>query len=102
MRTAEQEQRDLVVLVADNQQKRTVATLLTRRPRSLDIQEMPIDIDSDILSHPKELLDAVLRRNKKRRSAALYQQLAERVSLETCEDGSFRRFREILQGWFPA
>lgn len=52
MRTAEQEQRNLVVLVADNQQKRTVATLLTKRSRSLDIQEIPIDIDSDILSHP--------------------------------------------------
>ena len=52
-------------------------------------------------SRPKELLEVVLRRNKKGRSAALYQQLAERVSLETCQDDSFRRFREILQGWFP-
>ena len=52
MRTAEQGRKDLIVLVADNQQKRTVATLLTKRPRSLDIQEIPIDIDSDMLSHP--------------------------------------------------
>lgn len=212
MKTVEQERKDLVVLVADSQQKQTVATLLIERPRSLGIRQVSIDIDSDILPHPnrdpgvfheagrflatfaqhyeyalvlidaewtgspsnaekieekiqdalnrngwegrsavvviepeleswvwsssrhvpelfgtdwetiinlghqtgywqageakpsrpKELLDAVLRRNKKRRSAALYQQLAERVSLETCQDDSFRRFREILQGWFPA
>lgn len=210
MRKAEQERKDLVVLVADGHQEQTVSTLLTRRSQSLGIQEGSIDLD--ILRHhnrdpgvfheagrflaalaglyqyalvlvdaewegsptsaeeiekkiqndlnrngwkgrsavvaiepeleswvwsssphvprllgtnwetiknlgyqtgywqagetkpsrPKELLDAVLRRNKKRRSAALYQQLAERVSLETCEDGSFRRFCKVLQEWFPA
>ena len=52
MRTAEQEQRDLVVLVADNQQKQTVATLLTRRQPSLRIRQVTIDIDSDIFPHP--------------------------------------------------
>ena len=53
-------------------------------------------------SRPKELLEEVLRRNNKRRSAALYQQLAQKVGLSRCQDDSFRRFREILQGWFPA
>ena len=53
-------------------------------------------------SRPKELLEEVLRRTKTKRSAALYQQLAGRVSLEACQDDSFRHFREILQGWFPA
>ena len=53
-------------------------------------------------SRPKDLLDKVLHRTRRRRSAALYRQLAGRVSLETCQDGSFCRFREILQGWFPA
>ena len=53
-------------------------------------------------SRPKELLEEVLRRTKTKRSAALYQQLAGRVSLETCQDDSFCRFREILQGWYPA
>ena len=52
-------------------------------------------------SRPKEFLEEVLRRTRKRRSAALYQQLAEQVSLDTCQDDSFRRFREILQAWFP-
>ncbi len=53
-------------------------------------------------SRPKELLEVVLRHTKKRRSAALYQQLAQKVGLRTCQDDSFRRFREILQEWFPA
>ena len=210
MRTAEQERKDLIVLVADSHQEQTVSTLLTKRPQSLGIQEMSIDLD--ILRHPehdpgvfkeagrflsvfaqqyqhalvlidaewredplsaeeieekiqgdlnrndwegrsavividpeleiwvwsqsrhvpelfgtdwesiknlgyqtgywqegeakpyrpKELLEEVLRRNNKRRSTSLYQQLARRVGLRTCQDDSFRRFREILQGWFPA
>ena len=53
-------------------------------------------------SRPKELLEGVLRRNNKRRSTALYQQLARKVGLRRCQDSSFYRFREILQGWFPA
>lgn len=212
MRPAEQRQKDLIVLVADSQQKQTVATLLTKRQPSLGIRRVPVDINSDILSHPrhdpgvfheagdflavfaqqyqhalvlidaewegspasakeieekiqndlnrnswkersavividpeleiwvwsqaphvprlfgtdwetikdlghrksywhkgetkpsrpKELLEEILHHTRKKRSAALYQQLAEKVSLETCQDSSFRRFREILQGWFPA
>ncbi len=53
-------------------------------------------------SRPKELLDLVLHRTRKPRSSALFRQLAGTVGLSRCQDGSFRRFREILQGWFPA
>lgn len=210
MRAAEQERKDLIVLVADGHQEQTVATLLTRRQPSLGIRQISIDIDSDIRPHPnrdpgvfhgagsfladlaglyqhalvlidaewgvlsaeeieekiqddlnrngwkgrsavvvidpeleiwvwsasphvpslfgtdwetiknlgyqtghwqegetkpsrpKELLVEVLRRTKTKYSAALYRQLAEKVSLRGCQDDSFRRFREILQGWFPA
>ncbi len=35
MRTAEQGRKDLIVLVANSHQKRTVATLLTKRQKSL-------------------------------------------------------------------
>ena len=28
--------------------------------------------------------------------------VSAKVGLKTCQDDSFRRFREILQGWFPA
>ena len=208
----DQERRNLIVLVADSQQKQTVATLLIERHQCLGIQRVSVDISSDILSHPrhdpgvfheagdflsvfaqryehalvfidvewsgspvnveeiekkiqndlnrngwegrsaviaidpeleswvwsrsdkvprllgmdregiknlghqtgywragdtkpsrpKELLEEVLRSTGKRRSAALFRQLAEKVSLSECQDSSFRRFREILQGWFPA
>ena len=208
MRMAEQGRKDLVVLVADRDQEQTVSTLLTKRPQSLGIQEMSIDLD--ILRHPnrdpgvfkqagrflsvfaqqyqhalvlidaewgglsveqieekiqddlnkndwegrsaviainpeleiwvwaqsphvprllgmdwegiknlghqmgywqegaikpsrpKELLMEVLRRTGKRRSARLYQQLAQKVGLKRCRDSSFRRFCEILRQWFPA
>ena len=53
-------------------------------------------------SRPKELLLEVLRRTGKRRSARLYQQLAQKVGLKRCRDSSFRRFCEVLQAWFPA
>ena len=53
-------------------------------------------------SRPKELFVEVLRRTKTKYSAALFRQLAGQVSLDTCQDDSFRRFREILQAWFPA
>ena len=211
MRTAEQEPRELVVVTAADQQKRTVATLLLERWRALGIRQLAINADSDIYSlqndpgvfhraggflavfarqyeyalvlidaewdgspasageieekiqgdlnrngwegrsavividpeleiwvwstsshvprlfgtdwetiknlehrksywqegetkpsRPKELLEEVLRHMKKRRSAALYQQLARKVGLRRCQDSSFYRFREILQGWYPA
>ena len=53
-------------------------------------------------SRPKDLLDKVLHRTRKPRSSALYRRLACKVSLRTCQDSSFCRFCEILQGWFPA
>ena len=207
MRMAEQRQKDLIVLVADRHQERTVSTLLTKRPQSLGIREVPIDLDirrhpehdpgvfdkagrflsifarryqhalvlidaewgglsaekieekiqddlnengwegrSAVIvidpeleiwvwstsphvprllgtnwetikdlgnqtgywqegetkpSRPKELLGVVLHRTRKPRSGKLYRQLAEKVGLSRCQDDSFRRFRETLQGWFP-
>ena len=53
-------------------------------------------------ARPKELLMEVLRRTKTKRSAALFRQLAGKVSLSGCQDSSFHRFCEVLQGWFPA
>ena len=53
-------------------------------------------------SRPKELLKEVLHRTETKYSRALYGQLARKVSLRRCQDSSFRYFREVLQGWFPA
>jgi len=53
-------------------------------------------------AQPKELLEDVLYRVRKRRSSALFMELARRVSLASCQDAAFVRFREILMTWFPA
>ncbi len=50
---------------------------------------------------PKEAFEAALRDAQKPRSASLYKQLAERVSLRGCTDRKFTRFLEIMQEWFP-
>ncbi|MEK7384329.1 MAG: hypothetical protein AAB262_13720 [Elusimicrobiota bacterium] len=50
-------------------------------------------------SRPKEALEAALRHVKKPRSSAIYQALAEKVSLQECVDPSFARFRAILKKW---
>ncbi|MBI1923928.1 hypothetical protein HYR99_06720 [Candidatus Poribacteria bacterium] len=205
-----QKRKDLVVVTADIQQKRTVATLLLERWQSLGIRQLAIDVDSDIFSlqndpkvyheggrflstfarqyeyalvlidakwdgghagadeierkiqgdldrsgwegrsavvvlepeleiwvwsqsphvpqlfgtnwqtiqnlghrtgywqegatkpsRPQELLETVLRHTGKRRSVALFVQLARKVGLKACQDESFRRFCTILQQWFP-
>jgi hypothetical protein len=48
MKSVEQEPRDLIVVTADSQQERTVATLLLERGQSLGIRKL--DIGSDIHS----------------------------------------------------
>lgn len=51
---------------------------------------------------PKEALEAALRTVRKPRSASLYRQLAERVSLRRCNDPSFLELKTVLTAWFPA
>jgi hypothetical protein len=50
---------------------------------------------------PKEAFQAALREARTQRSSSLYQQIAEKVSLQRCEDRSFQEFRDILRSWFP-
>jgi hypothetical protein len=56
-------------------------------------QEKPI--------RPKEALEKALYVAKKPRSSAIYQSLAERVSLARCSDRAFKKLRETLRRWFP-
>ncbi|NCC31557.1 MAG: hypothetical protein EOM24_05960 [Chloroflexia bacterium] len=49
---------------------------------------------------PKELLETVLRRQRRPRSAALFQSLARQVGLRHCSDPSFVLLRETLERWF--
>jgi hypothetical protein len=53
-------------------------------------------------ARPKEALQAALREARKPRSSAIYEQLAQKVSLLRCQDGAFRKLAEVLRNWFPA
>lgn len=50
---------------------------------------------------PKEALEAVLREVGRSRSASIYKELAESVSLNKCTDPAFGKFKSTLQKWFP-
>jgi len=51
---------------------------------------------------PKEAFHAALRRSATPRSASLFLQLAERVSLANCVDDAFLDLRNTLRTWFPS
>ncbi len=50
---------------------------------------------------PKEAFEAALREAQKPRSASLYLQIAEKVSLRRCADTAFMELKSILSNWFP-
>lgn len=50
---------------------------------------------------PKEAVEHVLWETRTPQTPAIYAEIAERVSLQTCSDPAFNRLRAILQGWFP-
>ena len=49
---------------------------------------------------PKELLESILRQQKRPRSSALFQELAGKVSLNSCQDTAFSALRDTLKEWF--
>lgn len=49
---------------------------------------------------PKALLEAVLRQQRRPRSAAIFQELAQRLGLASCTDPAFVLLRETLARWF--
>ena len=51
---------------------------------------------------PKEALHAALREAGVARSASVYEQLAEKVSVRNCADRSFGELKATLSAWFPA
>jgi hypothetical protein len=54
-------------------------------------------------SRPKELLSVILRASRRGPpSAALFGELAERVSLQRCTDPAFAKLRETLGRWFSS
>jgi hypothetical protein len=50
---------------------------------------------------PKEALEALLREPGIPRSAALYEQIASKISLKRCTDAAFERLTARLREWFP-
>lgn len=52
-------------------------------------------------SPPKEAMESILRNNRKPWSAAIFGQLATKVTFRGCVDPSFRRFTGCLRKWFP-
>ena len=52
-------------------------------------------------TRPKEALEAALRVPGVPRSSALYQAIAEKISLRRCSDQAFIRLRNHLLRWFP-
>ena len=50
---------------------------------------------------PKEAFHAALRESQIARSASLYMEIAQRVSLGGCRDDAFLELQETLQNWFP-
>jgi hypothetical protein len=50
---------------------------------------------------PKEALEAALRLPDLPRSSALYETIAEKISLRRCGDEAFIRLRKQLIEWFP-
>jgi len=51
-------------------------------------------------TRPKEALEGALRVARKPRSSAIYQSLAEKVSLARCSDRAFIKLKTTLQQWF--
>jgi hypothetical protein len=50
---------------------------------------------------PQRAADRALALAQKRRSSAIFQELARRVSLAGCRDAAFLKLRDTLRGWFP-
>lgn len=53
-------------------------------------------------SDPKEAFQAALRKVRKRKSNAIFGELAGRVHFDGCTDRAFCKLRRILRRWFPA
>ena len=52
-------------------------------------------------TRPKELLQDILKQQRRPSSSSIFQQLARKVGLARCQDPSFILLRETLARWFP-
>lgn len=52
-------------------------------------------------TEPKEALEKILYQLRRPRSSSLYEKIAKVLSMKSCTDPAFIRFRKQLQAWFP-
>lgn len=53
-------------------------------------------------AQPQDCLQGALATVNKARSPALFREIAQKVSLQRCNDGAFRKFVSTLKSWLPA
>jgi hypothetical protein len=59
----------------------------------------PKDMSKPLM--PKETLEWLLKITHRRRTSALYREIASKVSLRHCQDPSFQKLVRQFQHWFP-
>jgi hypothetical protein len=52
-------------------------------------------------ARPKEAFEALVPVHQLPRSSSIYESIAGKISLASCQDGAFLRLRQVLQQWFP-
>jgi len=52
--------------------------------------------------NPKKAVELILRTAKIPRSSNIYKAIAEKVSLQRCQDSAFNKFKSTLISWFPS
>jgi hypothetical protein len=52
-------------------------------------------------SDPKAAVEFALVEVRRPRSSSIYREIAQKVSVQRCQDRSFLRFRQLLARWFP-
>ncbi len=60
------------------------------------------DHSSPKLHDPKAALRCTLRRTRRRKSARIFGEIANRASLKGCRDPAFRKLKSVLGGWFAS
>jgi hypothetical protein len=58
-------------------------------------------LDQSKPPRPKEAAEWVLRQTRQPRSSAIYEQLAEKISVNGCTDQAFAEMHAALKAWFP-
>lgn len=51
--------------------------------------------------HPKKAMEEALRKTQKARSSAIFLHLAQKVSIDRCNDPAFLKLKKTLSAWFP-